>query len=144
MNFDPSTRSYCRSTWPLPGCPSEVPVHRPTKRASGASVSAGAADCAWVRTTVLESAHGKQHEYADGRRRFGVREIADIAGHESGQRADKHAWQDDLKVVTILADRGKRAQDKARDQSGPNPERRGSTPASYQARDETGPESLQR
>jgi len=46
MNFDPRTRSYRRSTWPFPGCPSAVPLHSPTRRASGASRSTGAAVCA--------------------------------------------------------------------------------------------------
>jgi hypothetical protein len=40
---------------PFPGCPSEVPLHSPITRASGASVSAEAADCALLRTRVLEN-----------------------------------------------------------------------------------------
>ena len=69
--------------------------------------------------------------------------IAGTLCHESSQRPNKHAGQHDLKVVTILPDRGKRAQDEASEETGSDPEPRGPAPTSNESRDETGRESLE-
>src|SRR5687767_5139323 len=45
MNRPFRMRSYVRSTVPLPGRPSIVPVHRPTSGVSEASASAGGGAC---------------------------------------------------------------------------------------------------